>query len=321
MVHRADEIEHFPHHCYLITNLVNGKVYVGVTYDTIENRFNGHCRASNLKSNTKKQPINFAIAKHGRTNFKIELLATYSCGSQAYNMEPIYIKEYRSDEREFGYNIAPGGHRGPLRFGYSKQEIEKILHLFIENISVQDIALIMNKSLSSIQDILRLGFSHSHNISTKLIEQVQEIKAQSNKKHRINQTVILNIFNDYAFGDFTLDQLGNKYNYKVANLHSMLTRRTHQQFSIPEELVKIVIEKLYKRVIEVNQVPFVFEIFLNTQSMKKTAEIIGTNYTVISNILRRRTHIYIPIDPLIEEQVQKLLLTRPFAKRKQNKND
>ena len=52
---------------YLITNLLNGKKYVGQTIQRLNIRMNHHRRGGDLY-------IDRAIRKYGRENFKVEVL-------------------------------------------------------------------------------------------------------------------------------------------------------------------------------------------------------------------------------------------------------
>lgn len=53
---------------YLITNKVNGKIYIGKTINP-KQRWTDHC-----SSKTKKYPVQYAIQKYGQTNFSFEIL-------------------------------------------------------------------------------------------------------------------------------------------------------------------------------------------------------------------------------------------------------
>lgn len=92
---------------YLITNLLNGKQYVGKTKYTLAHRFTQHC---NNKYNTY---IHNAIKKHGKDNFKIEQICT--CADDCWReLEQFYIKKYHTHYSEGGYNITWGGDDNPM---------------------------------------------------------------------------------------------------------------------------------------------------------------------------------------------------------------
>lgn len=58
---------------YKITNIINGKVYIGQTSFSIEKRFKEHLQDSN-KAHTEKRPLYDAIRKYGKDKFIIELI-------------------------------------------------------------------------------------------------------------------------------------------------------------------------------------------------------------------------------------------------------
>ena len=87
----------------------NGKVYVGLTChcDDIEEKRYGH---DGVKY--KGQFVYRAIEKYGWENIKHEIIAKYVNRESAINIEKDLIALYRSNEREHGYNISPGGEEG-----------------------------------------------------------------------------------------------------------------------------------------------------------------------------------------------------------------
>ena len=89
---------------YKITNNINGKIYIGQTVGTVENRFGEHCRAS--KCNT---PIDRAINKYGRENFSVEVLDETNDLEKLNKLEIFYINKYNSTDVSVGYNICDGG--------------------------------------------------------------------------------------------------------------------------------------------------------------------------------------------------------------------
>lgn len=88
---------------YKITNLLNGKCYVGQTWQTIQRRF-----AQHIRRNDSVKLYN-AIQKYGFSNFTIECLTIVSTQEIADVYERYFISIYRSNERNIGYNISNGG--------------------------------------------------------------------------------------------------------------------------------------------------------------------------------------------------------------------
>lgn len=62
---------------YCITNLINGKQYVGKTTISVQKRFKEHCRDS-IKERCSKRPLYDAMNKYGVENFKVDTLEEVS---------------------------------------------------------------------------------------------------------------------------------------------------------------------------------------------------------------------------------------------------
>lgn len=88
---------------YKITNLLNGKSYIGQSID-IEQRFKQH---KNLKRlNSEDSPLHRAIKKYGLECFSFEILEL--CKKEELDeFERYYIEKY--DTRKKGYNLTDGG--------------------------------------------------------------------------------------------------------------------------------------------------------------------------------------------------------------------
>lgn len=109
---------------YKHTNLINGKMYFGLTKNTMEER-------AKKDGNAYKQCTYFynAIQKYGWDSFSHEVVAELLPKEQASFYEKTMIKVYRTNEREYGYNIQPGGlHAG----GMSPEGFERFIHASME---------------------------------------------------------------------------------------------------------------------------------------------------------------------------------------------
>lgn len=89
---------------YKITNLINGKIYIGQTIATINERWAGH----KCDSKRKNTAIGNAINKYGEENFSIEVVEDDIDYELLDEKEIFYIKEYNS-LYPVGYNISQGG--------------------------------------------------------------------------------------------------------------------------------------------------------------------------------------------------------------------
>ena len=87
---------------YKITNLINGKVYIGQTIQSLEKRFTEHCY-----KNSKCFKLAKTIKKYGKENFIIEELESCNNIDNLNKAEEYWIKEYNAIEN--GYNLTNGG--------------------------------------------------------------------------------------------------------------------------------------------------------------------------------------------------------------------
>lgn len=109
---------------YKITNKVNGKIYIGYTEKSIEERFKGHCVESKRKH---KSAIQDAIYKYGKNSFTIEALYEGTDKEYTLNtMEQYWIDTYKNIVGwDNMYNIAPGGLGGDRSMSPAYQEYIK----------------------------------------------------------------------------------------------------------------------------------------------------------------------------------------------------
>lgn len=94
-------------HCvYIHTVLANGKKYVGQCNGDPQKRWG-------IKWHRYKGQLFYsAIKKYGWNNMTHEIIRNNLSQIEADELEKYLIKKYRSNEREFGYNITSGGKDG-----------------------------------------------------------------------------------------------------------------------------------------------------------------------------------------------------------------
>jgi len=92
---------------YLITNTVNGKIYVGKTIGSVAIRWQYHYHnAAHKKS--KSIALWNAIRKYGKDSFKVEEI-TEAEEPELSLLEKKYIAELRANDSSIGYNMTIGG--------------------------------------------------------------------------------------------------------------------------------------------------------------------------------------------------------------------
>lgn len=102
---------------YKYTNLINNKIYIGQTKQTLEER------AQKDGKNYKGSKYFYnAIQKYGWENFKSEILKDNLTLEQANCFEEYYINLFNSTNPDVGYNIRLGGNNTPLN-----EESKKII--------------------------------------------------------------------------------------------------------------------------------------------------------------------------------------------------
>lgn len=138
---------------YIITNSINEKVYIGQTIQSLQSRWQGHCRKACSKQETNMQ-IKRAIYKYGKENFIIEELER--CNLEDLNDREIYyISLYNSYES--GYNTTKGGTSGAKPLKLSTVEQSECLGLYKLGFSLRAIANEYNVDKTTIKHIIEIN--------------------------------------------------------------------------------------------------------------------------------------------------------------------
>jgi group I intron endonuclease len=98
------------HYLYRITDLLNNKIYIGQAVNP-NRRWVDH--KWNSKQSEPIQYISRAMAKYGIENFIFEVISTCRTQEDTNEVEAILIEQYNSRDKQFGYNIKPGGNNAP----------------------------------------------------------------------------------------------------------------------------------------------------------------------------------------------------------------
>jgi len=109
---------------YKITNLVNGKVYVGRTTLTAASRWRRHLSAAHLGKGSPY--LGAAIRKHGVEAFTVETIYEAKTNTELSAMEIFFIVLHQSNLRENVYNLTLGGEQGLLGYKHSEETKRKI---------------------------------------------------------------------------------------------------------------------------------------------------------------------------------------------------
>lgn len=91
---------------YKYTNKTNGKVYIGQTSQSIKQR----AGKNGSRYTSYNSSFGSAIKKYGWSNFDLEILKDNIATKHESNYwEWYYVEQYKSNNKEFGYNCTNGG--------------------------------------------------------------------------------------------------------------------------------------------------------------------------------------------------------------------
>lgn len=197
---------------YKITNLINGKIYVGQTTTDLEKRWKQH-----IKKRKKNTGVKGAIIKHGVENFKIEEIDGANNQTELNYKEWLWVYKLNSLSPN-GYNLKEGGGNRKL----SEETKGKLRQLNKSRVVDKDTR---NKISNSMKGIV---FSKTHRenisksrkglkVSQKTKDKTQEYWSNMSQKKRDirNDNSALRaggeLFNVFKIVEFTGSLLNGRY--------------------------------------------------------------------------------------------------------------
>jgi group I intron endonuclease len=105
---------------YMVRNTVTGKIYIGQTHRSLEERWKAHCYDALYKESNNL--FHSSILKHGIDSFEVEVLAKAFSQEELDQLEKHYI-DTLSTMNPNGYNLKTGGQNGCQFSEESKQKM------------------------------------------------------------------------------------------------------------------------------------------------------------------------------------------------------
>lgn len=128
---------------YQIINDINGKIYIGKTERTIEERFKEHCQDA-FKKQKEQRPLYAAMRKYGIQHFSVSLIEETNTPDER---EVYWIEQKRS--YKYGYNATKGGE------GRRYIDYDIVIATYKETQNMTEVAALMNIGLDTVSRILR----------------------------------------------------------------------------------------------------------------------------------------------------------------------
>ena len=112
---------------YRFKNTLNGKVYIGQTVVPVRKRLIQHMTFSRPWTKCHKTYFHKALNKYGLINFKFDVIEICASQEELDLREKYWISYYKSNNRNFGYNIECGGKDGRKGIALTNEHKNKLL--------------------------------------------------------------------------------------------------------------------------------------------------------------------------------------------------
>ena len=162
---------------YKITNLIDNKVYIGLTTRTVEARWKEHCRHGS-------QQIDDAIQLYGIENFQIETLE--ECDESILDDREKYWIDYYDSFRN-GYNNTYGG-RGNNFIMTDKSDV--VLQLWEDGLTINRIVEKTSLNVETVRSYLNKQGITKEQIKERANQILRELKSIKIKQYDLNGNFI-----------------------------------------------------------------------------------------------------------------------------------
>ena len=107
---------------YKVTNLVNQKIYIGQSINSLDHRKKQHYKESKYHKNDTTYFHN-ALKKYSKQDFIWEIIEEVYSLEELNSREIYWINYYQSTKKEIGYNLKSGGNNGGKCCDRTKRKI------------------------------------------------------------------------------------------------------------------------------------------------------------------------------------------------------
>lgn len=228
---------------YKITNVINGKVYIGQSIKEKE-RWRQH-RYFGKNPEKTGQYIHSAMFKYGIDNFNYEVIAWCKNQEDADFTETQLIEQYSSRNPEKGYNIAPGGvavwnkgiktgiqpRLGILHTEISKQKMSeshtgKILtEEHKKKISEGNLGKSVSGEAKEKMRVGNLGKKRSETTKHRMSEAFRKRVGENNSKTSFSREEVLEIRRIYKDEKISQAKLAKMYDVAQSTIWSVLNNK------------------------------------------------------------------------------------------------